>query len=104
MAAKRIIYTYITYFVFLLGFPPTGLFFAKVFLINHLIQFQFYSLASFVILFSIIGFYYFLKVIKLMIYNKTNICFHLRQMPTANLLFAITSLFLSIFLPFMFYF
>lgn len=83
-----------------MGFPPTSLFFSKIFLLFHLVKHGFYILASVTIIMSILAFYYFLKIIKLMIYNKAS---PTKSFITVNTLYIVISLLcflLNLFLPF----
>lgn len=56
----------------LAGIPPTAGFYAKFFVLKNLISYGYVELVIFILLLSVIGAYYYLKIIKAIFFNKSN--------------------------------
>jgi NADH-quinone oxidoreductase subunit N len=54
----------------LAGVPPTAGFYAKFFVLKNLISYGYIELALFAVLMSVIGAFYYLKIIKTMFFDK----------------------------------
>lgn len=56
----------------LAGIPPTAGFYAKFFVLKNLISYGYVELTVFILLLSVIGAYYYLKIIKSMFFDSNN--------------------------------
>lgn len=56
----------------LAGIPPTAGFYAKFFVLKNLISYGYVELVVFILLLSVIGAYYYLKIIKNIFFNKSD--------------------------------
>lgn len=56
----------------LAGIPPTAGFYAKFFVLKNLISYGYIELVIFILLLSVIGAYYYLKIIKAMFFNVSD--------------------------------
>ena len=57
----------------LAGVPPTVGFYAKFMVLSALVDAGFTWLAAFVVIFSVIGAYYYLKIVKVMYFDKPEV-------------------------------
>lgn len=58
-------------FLSMAGIPPFAGFFAKFFVVKSLINSQFYTLATITVIASVIGCYYYLKLVKIMYFEES---------------------------------
>ena len=63
--------TMVLFLLSLAGVPPTVGFYAKFFILKNLISYGYLELAIFAVLMSVVGVYYYLKVIKVMFFEGT---------------------------------
>lgn len=71
----------------LAGIPPTAGFYAKFFVLKNLVVYGYIELAIFILLLSVIGAYYYLKIIKVMFFDFTGSTIEILGMSKVGLLF-----------------
>jgi NADH-quinone oxidoreductase subunit N len=80
----------------LAGVPPLAGFFAKWYVFSAAIHAQLYSLAVIGVLASVVGCYYYLRIVKLMYFDEPAVAFE-RVGPAVNVVFALASLLVLVF-------
>ena len=73
----------------LAGIPPTGGFYAKFFILKNLVSYGYIELSIFVVLMSVIGAFYYLKVIKVMFFDDCIYNINLSGMSFAGLVLVV---------------
>jgi len=80
------------------GIPPLAGFISKLFILFSLIKSSFYLSAIIVILMSIISCFYYIRLIKIIFFDKSTKYIHFRPVPLGNaLIISFTFLFLLFF-------
>lgn len=80
-----------------MGIPPMIGFFSKLFILLNIIELKMYFFALFIIIFNSIGVIYYLRLIKVMFFSRSNKFLFLSDIGLGKSLFLIFLLYINIF-------